>query len=117
MTTTSSTEVPVVLDETTPMTLTEIYNQVMANDELLLTIPADEEQALRTGLAGVKAKQNAKLKASGLQPDKSTLSFVVTPVKGKDGVVIPETIDVHIVLSRKQTITVLAMKLPDDQVF
>lgn len=107
----SSSTPPVIDDEVTPLSLTEIFNQVVANDELIVTIPANEEQALRTGLAGVKAKQNTKLKENGLQPDKSTLSFTVTPHK-----TLPDVIDVHIVLSKKQTITVLAIKLPDNEI-
>lgn len=101
---------PVLEDEVTPLTLTEIYNQVLANSEIILTIPAGEEQALRTGLASVKAKQNAKLKSAGLAPDSSTLSYTVTPHK-----TVPDAVDVHIVLSKKQTITVIAMKLPDNE--
>lgn len=104
-------DLPGLIDEATPMSLTEILNQVIANNELILTIPADEEQSLRTGLAGVKAKQNAKLKSAGLQPDSSTLSYVVTPKKDNAGI-----IDVHITLSKKATVTVLAMKLPDNDI-
>lgn len=102
------TSPPVLEDEVTPLSLTEIYNQVLADNEIILTIPAGEEQMLRTGLAGVKAKQNAKLKSAGLQPDSSTLSYSVTPHK-----TMPDVVEVHIVLSKKQTITVIAMRRPD----
>lgn len=110
MTTSGTLPIAGMEDEPTPLSLTEIYNQVVANDEIILTIPASEEQALRTGLAGVKAKQNTKLREAGLQTDKSTLSFTVTPHKTA-----PDAINVHIVLSKKQTITVLAIKLPDNE--
>lgn len=102
---------PAIEDEPNPLSLTEIYNTVLAHDELIITIPADQEQALRTGLAGVKAKQNAKLKASGLTPDTSVLSFVVTP-----HATVQEAIDIHILLSKKNAITVLAMRIPDDTI-
>ncbi len=98
-------------DDVTPLSLTEIFNEVVAKDEIILTIPAAEEAALRQGLAGVKAKQNTKLKSAGLQPDTATLSFRVTPHP-----TITDAIKVHILLSKKQTITVLAMELPDDKI-
>jgi hypothetical protein len=98
-------------DSVTPLSLTEIYNEVVAHGEIILTIPADEEQNLRTGLAGVKAKQNLKLKEAGLQPDRATLSFVVTP-HGE----LPEVIKVHIALTKKQTISVMKLELPDDTI-
>ncbi len=102
----------IIDDEPTNLTLTEIYNSVCANDEIIITIPIEEEQALRTGLAGVKAKQNAKLKSAGLTPDSHSLSYTVTPHKTNK-----EAINVHILLSKKATITVLSMKLPDDEAF
>lgn len=108
---TKTMPIGIIEQEAAPLSLLEIYNQVLANSEIILTIPAAEEHALRTGLAGVKAKQNAKLKASGLQPDTSTLSYNVTPSKASEG-----AIDVHIVLSKKQTITVLSVRLPDDEI-
>lgn len=100
-----------LIEEPEPLTLTEIYNQVVENGELILTIDPTEERSLRTGLAGVKAKQNAKLKEAGLQIDTATLGYTVTPNKEKAGL-----IDVHIILSKKQAITVYSMKRPDDSI-
>lgn len=96
-------------DETTPMSLSEIYNQIVAHDEIILTIPMEEEAALRTGLAGVKSKQNTRMRAAGLSPDNSTLSFAVTPHK-----TVPNVVDIRITLSKKAVINVLAFKLPDN---
>jgi len=98
-------------EEATALSLMEIYNNVVSNGEIIVTIPEEEEEALRKGLASVKAKQNAKLKDAGLPTDKSTLSYTVTKSKEHEA-----AIDVHILLSKKAAITVISMKLPDPSI-
>lgn len=97
------------------MSLTDIYNMVVANQELILTIPADEEERLRKGLASVKAKTNKKLQEEGMPVDKSMLSYITTPVmdnnKQPTG-----NVQIHIILGKPNGITVLGIKLPDSEI-
>lgn len=96
-------------EETTELSLADIYNRLLINKELILTVPKDQEETLRKGLASVKSKQNTKLKESGIQPDSSQLQYNVTP-----SIDIPDAVDVHIILSKRTSITVLKMQRPDD---
>lgn len=99
------------LDSTdTELSLTDIYNKLLAHGELILTIPIDQEQDLRKGLTWTKAKQNKRIKEAGLQPDNASLSFTILPSTGK-----PELIDIHVVLAKKSSITIVDIKLPDPE--
>lgn len=99
---------PLIEDEATELSYADIYGQVVANDELIVTVAADQVDALRIGLTRHKAKQNAKLKSAGLQPDNASLSFETTPSKEHKG-----AMDVHIVLAKRTQVTILGMKKPD----
>lgn len=101
--------------ETNSMTLTDIYGQLLASGGMILTIPAAEEDRLRKGLASVKAKTNKKLSDDGFPVDKSTLAYQVTTSRNEDGSVRQGVIDINISLSTRNQITILDMKLPDDQ--
>ena len=90
------------------MTPTEIYQELMAVGEMILTIPAEEEDKLRKGLASAKSKQNAKLKEQGLAADNSVLVFNAAPSKDFEG-----AMQVHIVLSKRQGVTVLQKEYPN----
>lgn len=103
-------------EQETDLSLADIYNQLQVHGELIITIPAGEEKTLRTGLAGVKAKQNAKLKASGLPTDTATLSYTILPHKNEDGTVAVDVIDVQILLSKRTQITVLGIRRPDSEI-
>lgn len=96
-------------DETTELSLVDIYNRILLNKELIITVPKDQEEMLRKGLASVKSKQNTKLKESGINPDSSQLQYNVTP-----NTEIPDAVDVHIILSKRAAITVLKIQRPDD---
>lgn len=96
-------------DGSTELSLTDLYDRLVLEGELIVTVPVEQEQKLRKGLAGVKAKQNQKLKDSGLPVDDASLGFVVTANKKIQG-----AIDIHITLAKRTTITVLAVKKPDD---
>lgn len=95
-------------DEPSILTPSEIYNELLTCGEMILTIPAEEEEKLRKGLASAKAKLNAKLKDSGLGTDSSVLSFNVSPAKEYSGAV-----QVVITLAKRTGITVLAKEYPD----
>lgn len=98
------------LPEQGSMSLTEIYNQLLTYGELILIIPAEEEDRLRKGLASVKAKATKKMQDQGLPLDKAMLSYQVTPAKEAG------TINIQIVLGQRNNITVLGMTLPDNEI-
>ena len=98
------------LPEQGSMSLTEIYNQLLVYGELILTIPAGEEERLRKGLASVKAKATKKLQDQGLPLDKAQLSYQLLPSKDAG------IINIQIVLGQKNNITVLGMTLPDNEI-
>lgn len=106
-------EVIASLDGDEPLELTphEIYNRLLLESELILTILPEQETVLRKGLIQVKAKENMKLKEQGLPTDTSTLSFQVFPCKALEG-----AINIHITLAKKNTITVLAVSVPSNQI-
>ena len=98
------------------MTLTEIYNMLLLSNEIILTIPAEEEKKLRTGLASVKAKSNKKLQDEGMPADKSVISYSSTPAKDKEGNPTVGAVDLLITLGSRSAITVLDVKLPDNSI-
>lgn len=100
------------LDEDQPSTITpsELYNELMTCNEIILTIPAEEEDKLRKGLASAKAKLNTKLRDSGLGTDNTVLSFQSSPSKDFEGAV-----QIVITLAKRSGITVLAKEYPDPE--
>ena len=88
----------------------DIYSDLLLNDEIILTIPAEEEERLRTGIKNVKAKLAAKHKEEGLPVESSTLTFTSTPSAEFVG-----ASDIHIVLSRKAVATVFRKRVPDKE--
>ena len=100
------------LPEQGSMSLTEIYNQLLSYNEIILTIPAEEEERLRKGLASVKAKATKKMQDQGLPLDKAVLAYQVTPTGDPN----KNIINVQITLGSRNAITVLAMTLPDNEI-
>lgn len=98
------------LPEQGSMSLTEIYGQLLAYGEIILTIPIEEEERLRKGLASVKAKATKKLQDQGFPSDKAVLAYQTTVGKA------PDTVNVQITLGQRNSITVLGMTLPDNDI-
>lgn len=95
--------------EAEDITFAELLATVMLNDEVIITIPFSEVDRVKTGLKNVKAKQALKMKEEGLTPDISTLSFSLSE-QDKDG-----DVDLKIILSRKSTIRVKKIFIPDSE--
>jgi len=96
-------------ENTGQLSLTDLYNRLLIDNELIVTVPVEEESKVRKGLAVIKAKKNKQLKEAGLPVDDASFSFTVTANKKIEG-----AIDIHIVLAKRTTITVLGVKKPDD---
>lgn len=98
-------------EDTADMSLADIYNYLLEHNEIIITVPKEQEKTVRTGLASVKAKQNKKLKDSGISASKESLSFSVIPNKDNPA----NLIDMHILLSKRTSIQVVSMQLPDKE--
>lgn len=91
------------------LTYAEILSNLTLNREVIITIPIEEEEATKTGLKNLKAKQNLRMKAEGLPKVEEIFRFVSTPSKEY-----ADYIDLHIVLERTGTVRVKKMRIPDD---
>lgn len=87
----------------------EILSTLALNGEVILTIPAELVETLKSGIKNCKSKQAARLKEDGLMPDQSTLSFNVQNSEEYEGAV-----DVKVILERKGVIPIIKMTLPDN---
>jgi hypothetical protein len=96
-------------EELERMTFAEILATVALNDEIVITIAAEDVERVKTGLKNVKAKQAAKMKEEGLTPDSSTLSFV-TSEANEDG-----DVDLKILLNHKSTVLIKKIVVPDGE--
>ena len=90
----------------------EIYSSVMLNNEIIITIPIEEVERVKTGLKNLKAKQATKMKEEGLVPDPSVFTFAEKPCEEEE---FKDThVDLNIQLSRKSIVKVARIKIPDD---
>ena len=92
------------------VTFSELLANVMLNDEIIITIAIEDVERVKTGIKNTKAKQAAKMKEEGLAVDTSTLSFIVSNSEDYDGMA-----DLKIILSRKSTVKIKQMKIPDGE--
>ena len=95
------------------LTFSELYASIILNGEIIITIPPEEVERVKTGLKNHKAKLSAKMKEEGLVPDPSIFTFIErTPLSPsyKDNFV-----DLSIVLSRRSSIKIMQMRIPDNE--
>lgn len=85
----------------------DLYQELVAMRELIVTVPAEEEEKLRKGIINAKSKQNARLRESGMPADNSVLDFNSTPSADFQGAV-----QVHISLTQRSGIKILRKELP-----
>lgn len=94
------------------VSFSEIYASAALNGEVVITIPPEEVERVKTGLKNFKAKQAAKMKADGLTPDPSV--FIFTERECLDPDFRDNFIDLSIQLTRKSTIKVAKLRIPDN---
>jgi len=96
-------------DEQTYMSYSDIYKELLTNEELILVIERGAEQVLRRRLTVLKAKDIAKMKDAGLAAEDSKLEFII--IEDED---IPKSlIKLQIVLKARPRIRVYSMAVPD----
>ena len=98
--------------EAEELSFMEIYSSVMLNNEIIITIPTEEVERVKTGLKNLKAKQATRMKEEGLVPDPSVFTFIEKPCEEEE---FQSThVDLSIQLSRKSVVKVARIKIPDD---
>lgn len=95
-------------EEEQTLTPSDLYEQLAAAEELILTIDASDEDKLRKGLASVKNKTNNKLKEADLPIDTRMLNFQHLPCSE------PGCVRIHITLANRSGIKIRKMELPDE---
>ena len=105
-------EPPVSSNGAEELSFMEIYSSVMLNNEIIITIPIEEVERVKTGLKNLKAKQATKMKEEGLVPDPSVFTFSEKPCEDEEFQA--THVDLNIQLSRKSVVKVARIKIPDD---
>ena len=97
-------------DQLQSLTYQDIYHTLVLNSELIITIPAEEEEKVKIGLKNVKAKKALKDKEEGHPVDNTILSFTSTVSKDFMG-----AINLHIALLKKAIVPVYKIAIPDKE--
>lgn len=95
-------------DDEQEMSYSEIYTSASLNGEIVITIPVEEEDRVRTGLKNFKNKLTTKLKEENLPLDNSTLVFVSSPSMEYEG-----CIDLSVQVKTRGTVKIKAIRIPD----
>lgn len=93
------------IDEKTP---TQIYADLLAHGELILTIGAADLKTLREGISSARYKHNRRAEANGLPKDADTIEFDT-----KASTEFPMAIECHIRRVKRGAIRILKTELPD----
>lgn len=96
-------------NEREELTFAELLATVTLNEEVIITIPEEEVERVKTGIKNIKAKQAAKMKEEGILPPQDTLSFSTTE-RNEEG-----DVDLKIILNKKSTIAVKKIVIPDGE--
>lgn len=94
------------------VTYSEILANLSLNNELIIVIPIEQEQAVKTGLKNLKAKQAFKQRhqqTDGIVPVEETLEFI-SSISAE----FEDCIKLHIVLKKKGAIRVKKMYTLDN---
>lgn len=93
------------------MSFSELYAAAAINGEVVITIPPEEVERVKTGLKNFKAKQAAKMKEDGLIPDPSVFTFIQRECL--DESMRENFVDLSIQLTRKSTVKIAKLRIPD----
>jgi hypothetical protein len=111
----TSTILDVLEDEKEDGTsIDDIYNFLLENEDIILVIDADQEEALRRGLTLVKARHQKKVQEQGLPPngESKQLAFrVIEEVKDTE----PKQIRIQIWLKKRSNVKVHRMIVSDKE--
>lgn len=103
------------VDEESSYNFRQLMDAIVANKDLIVTVPSDQIPQLRAGLIMRKSKDNKIATRKGMLPNDEVLSFEVYPAKDKDTK--KDLVGQHCLrvrLSPRKSITVLNIEVPDD---
>ena len=86
----------------------ELLDQLIADEELIFTIPAADEERFRKGLSVAKNRLNKKMEEDGIASDARILSFEILASDMID------CIDMKVSLRSRQGARVLYIRKPSD---
>jgi len=99
-------------EEDGQVSIASIYSFLYQNEDIIITIEATEEEAVRRGLSLEKHRQQKKLKEVGAPDDQRTLGFLsLGVVKGTE----PVQIRLQIWLRKKQKVKLHNMIVSDKE--
>lgn len=86
----------------------DLFEQVWQEEELIFTIPEEDHERFKAGMAVAKSRFNSKMEKEGMPPDKRSLSFAVVPCSTEG------CISLHVKLVAKGRVRVLNIEKPDN---
>lgn len=95
----------------------EILDMLTNRPDIMFTVPNEQVQELRSGLAARKAKDQQKLTKINVKADSLTLQYLVYPATDDAGQPIEGHSIVRIKLAPRKGINILSIKFPDDASF
>lgn len=87
----------------------EILASAILNGEIVITIPAEDEDRVRNGIKGYKNKQATKLREEGQPVDSASLLFSSIPSKEFQGCV-----DMSIQYKVRGTVRIKNLRIPEN---
>lgn len=99
-------------DEGTSYDFSELLAAVQEAKDIILTVPAEQVEALKIGLSNKKAKENKKLKTAGLAISKEAITYLVYEADDDRD---KNTKHVRIKYGPRTQINILKIELPDDK--
>jgi len=101
--------IPEDADDMQTFGFAELLDQLMAEEELIYTIPIVDEERFRKGLSVAKNRLNKRLIADGMAPDNRVLDYSVLPSDTAS------CIDMQVSLRGKQGAKILRIRKPSDE--
>lgn len=106
-----------ILDDTTSsiedngeITFENLYSFLLSNEDIIITIDADNEEAVRRGLSVVKHNYTKKLRNAGEKPEEKVIKFqIVEKLEETD----PPQIRLQIWLTKRSSVQIHRMVVSD----
>lgn len=93
--------------------ISELWERLVTEDELILTIFSIDEKRVRRGLIKAKAKAKEKLLQAGIEPEEQELQFKLLPnlESGDD-----DLCRLHCSLLEKERVPVIELIVPNEEI-
>lgn len=98
-------------EEAQIMGFSDIFEQLLADAELIYTIPAEEQDRFRKGLAVAKSRFVERIKKQNMPEDKRILDFQVVADSERDGLV-----DIQVSLKDRSGMQIYKVRRPNPSI-